>query len=112
MIFYVSMPSLTTYVLFLTVYLGATADIAIWSEVEQGLAITAASFATLRPLFRVVFSNFGILSTGSDTAPSGAANGNKNPIGSTGWSKTSRRSKRSSHHSSISLSTLDQRDQK
>jgi hypothetical protein len=33
---------------------GATIDIAIWSTTEQGLAITAGSLATLRPLFRLI----------------------------------------------------------
>ena len=32
----------------------ATVDIAIWSTTEQGLAITAGSLATLRPLFRII----------------------------------------------------------
>ncbi len=31
---------------------GATVDIAIWSTIEMGLAISAASFSTLRPLAR------------------------------------------------------------
>lgn len=33
-------------------FLYATSDVAIWSCVEEGLAITACSCATLRPLFR------------------------------------------------------------
>jgi hypothetical protein len=33
--------------------LGNTLDVAIWSTVEQGLAITASSLATLRPLLKV-----------------------------------------------------------
>ncbi|CAI6292913.1 unnamed protein product [Periconia digitata] len=33
-------------------FLWATLDIAIWSDIEQGLAITAGSLATLRPLYR------------------------------------------------------------
>lgn len=35
-------------------FLYATVPIAIWSEVEMSLAITAGSIATLRPLYRVV----------------------------------------------------------
>lgn len=35
-------------------FLYDTIDIAIWSDVEQGLAITAASLATLRPLYRAL----------------------------------------------------------
>lgn len=41
------------------VFLGATIDIAIWSTVEQGLAITAGSLATTRPLLRRVFEKIG-----------------------------------------------------
>lgn len=33
-------------------FLYSTADVAIWSTVETGLGITAAGFATLRPLLR------------------------------------------------------------
>ncbi|KAK1967041.1 hypothetical protein LY78DRAFT_692322 [Colletotrichum sublineola] len=35
-------------------FLWATLDIAIWSSVEQGLAITAGSLATLRPLLKII----------------------------------------------------------
>jgi hypothetical protein len=38
---------------------GNTVDIAIWSTVEQGLAITAGSLATLRPLLKDVGHYFG-----------------------------------------------------
>lgn len=53
-------------------FLWATLDIAIWSDIEQGLAITAGSLATLRPLYRKVASRIG-LSTGPDSSagPSG-----------------------------------------
>ena len=37
-------------------FLHATTDVAIWSACETGLAITAASTATLRPLFRTFLS--------------------------------------------------------
>jgi hypothetical protein len=43
----------------LTCFSGATVDIAVWSTVEQGLAITAGSLATTRPLIRKVFERFG-----------------------------------------------------
>ncbi|KAL0935744.1 uncharacterized protein CTRU02_210335 [Colletotrichum truncatum] len=42
----------------------ATVDIAIWSTTEQGLAITAGSLATLRPLFRMVVHSLGFTSMG------------------------------------------------
>jgi len=38
-------------------FLYATVDVAIWSDIEQGLAITAGSLATLRPLYRKLFSS-------------------------------------------------------
>lgn len=50
-------------------FLYATVDIAIWSDIEQGLAITAGSLATLRPLYRKLASRFGF-STGDSSAPS------------------------------------------
>lgn len=39
-------------------------DTAIWSTVEQGLAISAGSLATTRPLFRMITSGFGQTTTG------------------------------------------------
>jgi hypothetical protein len=38
-------------------FLIATVDLALWSSVEVGIAITAASIATYRPLFRTFFSS-------------------------------------------------------
>ncbi|KAF4545567.1 hypothetical protein BFW01_g7012 [Lasiodiplodia theobromae] len=48
-------------------FLWATIDIAIWSTIEEGLAITAGSLACLRPLFRICsakLSSYGIGSGG------------------------------------------------
>jgi hypothetical protein len=55
-------------------FLWATVDVAIWSDIEQGLAITAGSLATLRPLFRKVSSTFGMSTGGLDDSskPTGA----------------------------------------
>ncbi|KAH5416452.1 hypothetical protein HBI46_120590 [Parastagonospora nodorum] len=55
-------------------FLWATVDVAIWSDIEQGLAITAGSLATLRPLYRVVTSKLGLSSGGTDDSskPTGA----------------------------------------
>lgn len=39
-------------------FLYATVPIAVWSEIEMSLAITAGSIATLRPLYRVAASHF------------------------------------------------------
>jgi hypothetical protein len=55
-------------------FLWATLDIAVWSDVEQGLAITAGSLATLRPLYRKLAATFGINTTGKgDGKSSGMA---------------------------------------
>ena len=48
-------------------FLYATTDIAIWSAVEQGLAIIAGSLATLRPLFQQVSARMGFSVTGAPT---------------------------------------------
>ncbi|KAJ4374303.1 hypothetical protein N0V83_003044 [Neocucurbitaria cava] len=47
-------------------FLWSTTDIAIWSTVEQGLAITAGSLATLRPLFFLAMQGLGL-----NTRPTG-----------------------------------------
>lgn len=47
-------------------FLWATLDIAIWSDVEQGLGITAGSLATLRPLYRLLATRLGFSTTGGD----------------------------------------------
>jgi hypothetical protein len=49
---------------------GATTDIAIWSTVEQGLAITAGSLATLRPLFFLAMHQLGITTNPTGKRPS------------------------------------------
>ena len=41
-------------------FIGATVDIAIWSTIEPGLAITAGSLACLRPLVQITASKLGI----------------------------------------------------
>jgi hypothetical protein len=46
-------------------FLFATVDIAIWSDIEQGLAITAGSLATLRPLYRLVVEKLGLSQAGT-----------------------------------------------
>ncbi|KAG9251862.1 uncharacterized protein F5Z01DRAFT_253947 [Emericellopsis atlantica] len=63
-------------------FLWATVDIAIWSCTEQGLAITAGSLATLRPLLRNVGYCFGLSTPGptelrdsSGRLPSGTIGG-------------------------------------
>lgn len=52
-------------------FLYATVDIAIWSTVEQGLAITAGSLATLRPLFKHIGYSLGLTTRPTDYATQG-----------------------------------------
>ena len=52
-------------------FLWATVDIAIWSDIEQGLAITAGSLATLRPLFRAFAERVGLTHSGAPQQASG-----------------------------------------
>lgn len=65
-------------------FLWATVDIAIWSDIEQGLAVTAGSLATLRPLYRQLSSKFGFTSTGGTPSgpskPSGMRTPQWNPV--------------------------------
>lgn len=49
-------------------FLFATVDLAIWSSVEVGIAIVAASIATYRPLFRSFFSTGSTAYRSYDTA--------------------------------------------
>ncbi|KAG9189862.1 hypothetical protein G6011_06730 [Alternaria panax] len=51
-------------------FLWSTLDIAIWSSVEQGLAITAGSLATLRPLFFIAMHKLGLSTRPSAYRPS------------------------------------------
>lgn len=43
-------------------FLWETTDIAIWSTVEQGLAVTAGSLAAIRPLLNLVLTRLGLSS--------------------------------------------------
>jgi hypothetical protein len=52
-------------------FLWDTLDIAIWSDIEQGLAVTAGSLATLRPLYRKMAQRFGWSHAATDEKPSG-----------------------------------------
>lgn len=55
-------------------FLYATTDIAIWSTIEMGLALTAASFSTLRPLARSLGFKIGF----TDYASAGSESVNHN----------------------------------
>lgn len=61
----------------------ATVDIAIWSTVECGLAVTAGSLACIRPLFKVIMHRLG-LSTESYLPPSKGFNGGASGRGASG----------------------------
>ncbi|CBX94624.1 hypothetical protein IAQ61_009310 [Plenodomus lingam] len=54
-------------------FLWSTTDIAIWSSVEQGLAITAGSLATLRPLFFLAMHRLGLTTGAPSRHPSAYA---------------------------------------
>lgn len=56
-------------------FLWATLDIAIWSTVEQGLAITAGSLATLRPLFKILGYKLGLTSKPTSYGATAASGG-------------------------------------
>jgi hypothetical protein len=60
------------------IMLGATTDIAIWSTIEQGLAITAGSLATLRPLFFLAMRHLGLTTSPTGQRPS--YGGKSNPL--------------------------------
>ncbi|KAI1497914.1 hypothetical protein F5X99DRAFT_395330 [Biscogniauxia marginata] len=66
-------------------FLWATVDIAIWSTTEQGLAITAGSLATLRPLYRMAAQRLGMWSSTTGLAQSGNM---PKTIGSSGMGKS------------------------
>ncbi|KAF2873339.1 hypothetical protein BDV95DRAFT_338719 [Massariosphaeria phaeospora] len=83
-------------------FLYDTVDIAIWSDTEQGLAITAGSLATLRPLYRLISERLG-LST-SSTSPKGAS-GRESPD----WYRTASTNKRK-RSGPFSLLTLTRPD--
>ncbi|KAJ4002747.1 hypothetical protein NW752_009399 [Fusarium irregulare] len=51
-------------------FLWNTTDIAIWSTIEQGLAITASSMATLRPLLKQAAYHLGLTSKPISNGPS------------------------------------------
>ncbi|KAK7425045.1 hypothetical protein QQZ08_008321 [Neonectria magnoliae] len=51
-------------------FLWNTLDVAIWSTVEQGLAITAGSLATLRPLLKLAAYRLGLTSKPISVRPS------------------------------------------
>ncbi len=77
---------------------GATIDIAIWSTTEQGLAITAGSLATLRPLFRRIAAKLGW-----STVQSGMPAAEEGPNSSIGHRNTTGRGRKEPADHSVSL---------
>ncbi|KAM0444614.1 hypothetical protein ACHAQK_002111 [Fusarium lateritium] len=65
-------------------FLWNTLDIAIWSTVEQGLAITASSLATLRPLLKMAGFRMGFTSKPVSVGPSGYLSSPRTPGPGTG----------------------------
>ena len=61
-------------------------DVAIWSTIEPGLAITAGSIATLTPLYRAIVGTLGFLTLPSKsnntprTGKSGASKDSRPPV--------------------------------
>jgi len=58
---------------------GNTTDIAIWSTIEQGLAITASSLATLRPLIKQIAFRLNLTSKPLSLGPSGYGSSPRTP---------------------------------
>ena len=85
----------------LTISIGATVDIAIWSTTEQGLAITAGSLATLRPLLRQVSEALGLSIAGRSEIPDSDDVPPSDHIKTFGQSGNSRR-----HRGPFSLTTF------
>ncbi len=55
-------------------FLYDTVDVAIWSTVEQGMAITAGGLATLQPLLKIIAFKLGLRSHPSQPNPSNYGN--------------------------------------
>lgn len=96
-----------------------TTDIAIWSQTEQGLAISAGSLATLQPLLRIALDKIG----SSRNSKTGPASGTIRTFGQgSRKSSTSRRTPRSvfslstftrmddNEHTTTGMPTHDRRD--
>ena len=85
-------------------FLHDTVDIAIWSDIEQGLAITAGSLATLRPLYRVITARLGWSLTSN--TPISDKKGSS-PYPRSGLSSGNQRRKRSGPFSLITFTRHD-----
>ncbi|KAM6513936.1 hypothetical protein FALCPG4_015127 [Fusarium falciforme] len=88
-------------------FLWAMLDIAIWSTTEQGLAVTAGSLATLRPLLRLLGHKLGISASGPSVLKD-----TDQPIGSGRFGGNSKGTNGSGnkHRSLFSLTTFTRQD--
>jgi hypothetical protein len=88
-------------------FLYDTVDIAIWSDTEQGLAVTAGSLATLRPLYRIIATKLGFSQPGASAPLSGGKRSKSNQ----GWYNSTpvNRPKRSGPFSLMTLTRNETR---
>ncbi|KXJ84656.1 hypothetical protein Micbo1qcDRAFT_213625 [Microdochium bolleyi] len=89
-------------------FLWASTTIAVWSQVEAGLAIAAGSFATLRPLFRMLLVKFGLTTNTVPTYGRGGVQYNNNyNIGASGYNKSRAGG---ATHNAFSMATFNRMD--
>ncbi|KAF4783300.1 hypothetical protein HER10_EVM0008434 [Colletotrichum scovillei] len=85
-------------------FLWSTLDIAIWSSVEQGLAITAGSLATLRPLLKAIGYKLGMTSNPSPHRVTDDATRRPSAFAATTFAKSSNGPPQSGHEDLYSMS--------
>ncbi|KAF2786271.1 hypothetical protein K505DRAFT_380377, partial [Melanomma pulvis-pyrius CBS 109.77] len=89
-------------------FLYDTVDIAIWSDTEQGLAITAASLATLRPLYRAIVKRLGLSKHSTNRISTNPLQeGKETPYTPSGFSSGQNRKKRSGPFSLMTFTRND-----
>jgi hypothetical protein len=84
-----------------------TIDVSIWSTVEPGIGITAASIATLRPVLETLLWRLGFASPPPyiATRPIGSSDGRSNGQYRLDWMKPTHRAPRLAHIESVMTST-------
>ena len=84
-----------------------TVDVSIWSTVEPGIGITAASIATLRPVLQTLLWRFGFASPPPyiTTPPIGSSDERLNGQYRLDWLKPTHRAPRLAHIESFMTST-------
>lgn len=99
-------------------FLWATTDIAIWSETEQALAITAGCFGTLRPLFKVVLTKLGLSQSNTANPDYHHGSNSRNLKGGSAYARSqgnkfggsSKQSSKAGGNSMFSMSTFTRLD--